>query len=53
MGFFVHTLARLAITEVFKAGLAEGNKWLNPGEMIILLQQAEVAADMENTKWTR
>jgi hypothetical protein len=45
MGFFVDTLARLAITEVFKAGLAKGNKWLNPDEMIILLQQAEVAAD--------
>jgi predicted NACHT family NTPase len=45
MGFFGDTLARLAITEVFKTGLAEANSRLNPDEMIVLLQQAEVAAD--------
>ena len=44
MGFF-DTVARLTITEVFKAGLAEVNSRLNPDEMIMLLQQAEVAAD--------
>jgi HEAT repeat protein len=44
MGFF-DTVARLTITEVFKAGLAEVNSRLNPDEMIVLLQQAEVAAD--------
>lgn len=45
MGFFGDTLARLAITEVFKVGLAEGKKWLNPDEMITLLERSEVAAD--------
>jgi hypothetical protein len=44
MGFF-DTVARLTITEVFKAGLAEVNSRLNPDEMIILLPRAEVAAD--------
>jgi HEAT repeat protein len=44
MGFF-DTVARLTITEVFKAGLAEVNSRLNPDEMIMLLQQAEVDAD--------
>ena len=44
MGFF-DTVARLTITEVFKVGLAEVNSLLNPGEVILLLQKAEVAAD--------
>jgi NACHT domain len=44
MGFF-DTVARLTITEAFKTGLAEINSRQNPDEMIVLLQQAEVAAD--------
>jgi HEAT repeat protein len=45
MGFFVDTVARLAITEVFKAILAEVKSRLNPDEMISILEKAEVAAD--------
>nr|WP_310486828.1 HEAT repeat domain-containing protein [Chamaesiphon sp. VAR_69_metabat_338] len=35
----------MTITEAFKTGLAEINSRLNPDEMIVLLQQSEVAAD--------
>jgi hypothetical protein len=45
MGFFSTTLARSAITEVFKAVLAEANSLLNPDEIVLILQQAEVDAD--------
>jgi HEAT repeat protein len=45
MGFFSTTLARLAITEAFKTGLAEANSLLNPDEIVLILQQAEVDAD--------
>jgi NACHT domain len=45
MGFFGDTLARLAITEVFKAVLAEANSRLKPDEIVSILQKAEVDAD--------
>ncbi len=50
MGFFGDTVARLAITEVFKAVVAEANSRLNPDEIVSILQQAEVVADTTQPK---
>jgi hypothetical protein len=43
--FFGSIASRVAVTKVFNAGWDNANSRLNPDEMIVLLQQAEVAAD--------
>jgi HEAT repeat protein len=43
--FFGSIASRIAVTKVFNAGWDKANSRLNPDEMVVLLQQAEVAAD--------
>ncbi len=46
MGFFTGTVARVAITKIFNTLFAEAENRLQPSEMVSILQQAEVNADI-------